>query len=256
VSVQPRSSNSKLSPIRVELARSGRPRNVPIGPFVASTYVSIKATCPDSCVFKKNGCFAAASAGHLTMAKLDRDARHLTGDKVTRLEAEAIDRLFPRGVPQDGRRGGRDLRLHVGGEAASSKGARLLGQAAARYIDRGGGRVWTYTARWQEFRRPAWGPISVLASVQHPHEIAEACGLGYASAIVIRRFPPGGRAFRVGAWTVVPCPAETRGRTCVECRLCFDDAALLRRRQVIAFEPHGRDAEQARVRLPVIGATR
>lgn len=47
---------------------------------------------------------------------------------------------------------------------------------------------------------------------------------------------------------LVPCAAETRRTTCVECRLCLD-VDLLERNVAIAFEAHGLTARLARSAL-------
>lgn len=256
VSVQMRSANSKLSPQRDVEARSGRARFEPVGPYVASTYVSIAATCPSSCGYKDNGCFAQTGASHLTMAKLDAAGRRTIGLEVTRAEARAIDRLWKRGVPQDGAGGrGRDLRLHVGGDVSCEEGARLLAAAAKRYRARGGGTVWTYTARWREIPREAWGPIAVLGSVQRLREAAEAVRHGYAPAVSVDLFRTW-KAYEVAPGVVgIPCPYEANddGPTCVQCRLCLD-RDLVKMKRAIIFEAHGPEAmvEAVRHRLRVI----
>lgn len=251
VSVQPKSSNRKLAPQRTEIAKSGRKRFVPVGPYVTSTYVSISATCPDSCVYKDNGCYAQAGATHLTMGPLDRAAA--TGwdpDEVTEAEARAIDQVGKTGIPRDGAAGGRDLRLHVGGEVSSERGAWMLAQAAKRWRLRGGGDVWTFTARWREIPRPAWGEISVLASCQTEADVVLAVELGYVPAITVEDFK--GR-LDVGGLRLLPCPWEANGKlTCAECRACLDDMQLLRDGRGIAFRLHGSQAEKARRSLRVL----
>lgn len=178
----------------------------------------------------------------------------MTALRVTEAEAEAVDGAWTRGVPQDGARGGRDLRLHVGGEVSDVFGADLLASAADRFRSRGGGAVWTFTHQWEHgVDREAWGPISVLASIQDVATENAAAAMGYVPAIVLPRFPAA-KAFRLRGssrrW--VPCPAETRGTTCVECRLCLDDDRLRDHHIGIAFAPHGRDADLARSRLPIL----
>jgi hypothetical protein len=83
--------------------------------------------------------------------------------------------------------------------------------------------------------------MSILASVDRPEEAAQAAALGYAPALVSAH-PNGPKAFTLPGskdWKWVPCLAESLGRTCVECRLCFR-ADLLRDRKIgIAFAPHG-----------------
>jgi hypothetical protein len=56
-----KSENSKLSPVIHERLEKGlRIRAAP--PFCCSTYVSIAATCDDSCSYKNNGCYVGTHA--------------------------------------------------------------------------------------------------------------------------------------------------------------------------------------------------
>lgn len=257
VSVQERSSNRKLSPCIevpcVDSMGNARKRPTPVGPFVASTYVSIAATCPSTCTFRDNGCYAQAGASHLTMGDLDRAGRRTTGLEVTLAEAAKLDALWPGGVPQDGHRGGRDLRLHVGGDTSCTTGARALAESVARLQARGLGAAWSYTHAWRSIPREAFGPISVLASCETPAEAIEAVALGYAPAITVEEFPSR-RAFRLAPGIkAIPCPFERGGdTTCARCRLCFNDSRLRQAGRAIAFATHGADAEQARTRLRVL----
>ena len=167
-----------------------------------------------------------------------------------------IEAAFKRSqVPQDGARGGRDLRLHIGGDASSEKAAQRLAWAVETWRYRGGGAAWTFTHRWREIHPGAWGEISALASVESAEEAEEARRRGYVPAIVVERFPSR-RAFRIRGMRddVIPCPNETSGGavTCVECRLCLDAPALRRRGKAIAFAVHGLGA--SKVRLPVVEA--
>ncbi len=251
--------NRKLAPVDMVANTTSRLRPVSRGPFVSSTYVSIDATCRDECVFKRGGCYVRSGFTGNLASRLDRTAEVLRPLEVIRNEVALIDGAFSRlgHVPQDGARGGRDLRLHVGGDCPSEKAAVLLAGAAERWIARGGGRVWTYTHNWKHIDCDAWGPISVLASVETPEQAHLARQLGYRPAMVVREFP-GRRAFRVGqSERFVPCPAETGVRTCVECRLCLSTD----RRVAIAFAAHGtgkaaadgtRTAHAVRRLLPVL----
>ena len=240
-SIRAASANRKLAPVRSETARSGRTRFVPIGPFVASTFASIRGTCPDSCPFLDGGCFVQAGASHLTMGRLDRAARGMTALQVTRAEATGLRRLWVRGVPQDGARGGRDLRIHVGGDVSCTRGARELADAVDGLRARGLGDAWTYTHRWRTIDKRAWGPIAALASVETPDEARQASRQGYAPALTVETFRDGHQSWRIGGGlTVVPCPFEAHPRqpTCVECRLCLDPQ-LADRKVAIAFATHG-----------------
>lgn len=244
------SHNRKLAPVE-RLPTGSRLRPRARAPFVSTTDVSIAATCGAACPFKGSGCFAEAGFTRFQARQLDAAAEGLTADQVIAEEARLVDGAFHgRRIPQDGARGGRDLRLHVGGDVGSALGARLLAGAAGRWRERGGGAVWSFTHAWREVPREAWGPISVLASVERPADIEAARAAGYAAAIVVDRFPSD-KAFSVpGSSTkIVPCPAETRGTTCVECRLCLDADKLARKNVTIAFEAHGPMARRAREAL-------
>lgn len=252
------SANKKLSPvINVPYdgpAKAAYPhRPTPIQPFCCSTYVSIDATCPSSCKFKRNedgtpgGCYVDAGKTVFTIKRLDEESQGAHPDEVVVAEADLIDRAWPKGVPQDGDRGGRDLRLHVGGDTTSADATRFLADAVTRWKARGGGSVWTYTHRWAEIPRDAWGSISVLASVESPAQFAAARKMGYAPALVVSSHP----TRRAQTWEgvkVIPCPAETAGTTCVECRLCLD-RPLFDMKAGISFALHGAGINHARVRL-------
>lgn len=246
----PVSYNRKLAPVE-RLPTGSRPRPRARGPFVSTTDVSIAATCSAACPFKGSGCFAEAGFTRFTARKLDEAARGLTVEQVIAEEVRLIDGAFDAGrVPQDGARGGRDLRLHVGGDVGSALGTQLLAGAAVRWRDRGGGAVWSFTHTWREMPRETWGSISVLASVEQPEDIQNARVAGYAAAIVVDEFPSDKAFFLPGSNTrIVPCPAETRGKTCVECRLCLDADKLASRNVAIAFEAHGPMARRVREAL-------
>ena len=250
VSVQPRSSNRKLAPQRV-VDVNGRTRCEPIGPYVSSTYVAIESTCPASC--RGGGCYAQAG---MAVSRLDRlvQRRGWSGEATIDAEVKAIDQMFVRGVPQDGARGGRDLRLHVSGDAYNERGARMLAGAATRWQARGGGAVWSFTHLWRRVPRDAWGPISVLASVETRRDAMEAVERGYAPALTVTHHE-GDHAIPLDGTKIVPCPAQTRDRTCAECRLCLD-ADLNKRRLGVAFAIHGKEADRARRRLRTIQRAR
>lgn len=255
VAFQPKSSNRKLAPQRQLKFANGWRRNEPIGPFVASTYVSIEATCPSSCAFKGNGCYVQAGPTARHSAALDAAASSMTASQVIEAEAALIDSSYARGVPQDGAHGGRDLRLHVGGDVSGPGGAGLLSEAARRWKLRGGGRVWTYTHRWRDIPRAAWGPwISVLASCESVADVELARSRGYTAALVVKEFPREHRVFSFprSTWRAIPCPVEAGAKlTCAECRLCMNDVELDRRKLVIAFAVHG-PQDSSRKRLTVL----
>jgi hypothetical protein len=164
--------NRKLSP--VELVDVGRRFKQPRvrAPYCSTKFASIQGSCPDTCRFKmkqgrSNGCFADAGFTAMRSRRYDRAAVGLSPLEVIAQEAREIRQAFGGGrIPQDGMEGGRDLRLHVGGDAPTAACAQLLGGAAADWRRRGGGAVWTYTHAFRDVPRAAWGPaVSVLASI-------------------------------------------------------------------------------------------
>lgn len=264
---QPIAYNRKLATVEIQHLppeqhkRYGRHvfdrRPIARAPFCCSTSVSIQATCPEACPFKRDengepgGCFADASFQRMRLKRMDEESIDMSAFEVVLEEAVLINDAFPRGVPQDGARGGRDLRLHVAGDVQTDGAAALLATAAARWKERGGGSVWTYTHSWREVARDSWGPISVLASVETATQAREARLRGYAPALVVEQFPDK-KAFSVDGVKVVPCPAETTGTTCVDCRLCLD-RPLHEMGVGIAFAAHGLDVDLAVTALRAAG---
>lgn len=255
-SFQLQSSNRKLARQRVVRIDKYRKRNEPIGPRCSSTYTSIHATCPSGCPWKGNGCYAQEGAANWFMQRMDTRAREdeVDGLAVTQEEADLIRNAWATTVAQDGARGGRDLRLHVGGDVSCADGATLLAAAVDSWYSKGGGAAWTFTKRWEEIPYYHWGEIQTLASVVSHEEIEHAIERGYTPAMVVPRHEHR-RAYRSGALRVIPCVAQTHDRTCIECRLCLD--ATLPRGTVIAFEAHGPGEHHVRkaltqLRLPQV----
>jgi len=242
---QAMSRNRKLAPI-VLVPAMPKPRPIAHGPYVSSTYSSIAATCADSCVFKTAGCYVRAGATKSLMAQLDSAAAGHTADEVVAAEVLLIDQAFASGVPQDGACGGRDLRLHVGGDILTTSQALMLAAPARRWRSRGGGSVWAFTHSWRNISRTAWGEIEVLASVEVPADIEVARAASYGAATLVDKFPSK-MAFHLPGSTarIIPCPAETMGATCVQCRLCLD-RDLLSMNASVAFEAHGPGASAVR----------
>lgn len=216
---------------------------------VDATYASIEATCPKTCPFKGEGCYAQMGYAAITTHKLDRKAVDLTAFEVAKVEANAIDTSYGGGpIPV-----GRDLRIHVSGDARSTGSAKVIAQAVDRWKKRGGNKAWSYTHAWREVPRPAWGGVSILASVENVKDAKAAMKQGYAPAIVVPTHPTD-KAFKLKGSSVkwIPCPSQTRGVACVDCRLCFDADGLYSRNSGIAFAAHGAGASKIKRRLSVI----
>jgi hypothetical protein len=214
----------------------------------AATTYAAQTSCPTSCkFFNGGGCYAESGRVGITTARLNAAAKAVPSgpSEVADVEANAIDDI--KVVP------GRPLRLHTVGDCATDEAAHIVSGASARYRERGGGPVWTYTHAWRDVERESWGDVSVLASCETAVDVSDAKARDYQTAIVVEKFAKKGRhtlgpEFGDAAGVeVLPCPQQTSGRTCSECRLCFDDEKLAARGGYsIAFEVHGAPATVTR----------
>ncbi len=249
----PKASNRKLGPVDPKTLRG-------VQPHVAATYASIAVTCPKHCCFKGNGCYAEGGFVGLQANNLPQEGEPLEAA----LDESANVFKFLGGrkqVPQDGGRDGkrgRDLRLHVAGDAKTNEAAKILAHMARGWKQQGGGAVWTYTHAFWDVKRESWGSdISVLASCETPNDVFFARCHGYTPAITVRSHRGATKAYSLPGidGKIIPCPAETHDNvTCVSCRLCFDDKKLESRKNIIAFQVHGDSttAKKAKRVLPII----
>lgn len=199
-----------------------------LGP-VATISTPAEQSCPHDCALWIRCYYRKGLHLGRVNRELESASAGATASDVARAEAAAIDGL----------RGDAPLRLHVGGDARTREAAEVVSAAAARYTERGGQPVFTFTHAWRRVERDRWRGVSVLASVESPAEARAAMRLGYAAAMTVERHPADGRAYKIGALRIIPCVEQTRGVRCTDCRLCFDDRALRRRRAVISFAMHG-----------------
>jgi len=130
---------------------------------------------------------------------------------------------------------GKPLRLHISGDARTEKTANLLRDAAKKWD----GKVFTYTHAWRDVPRDAWGSISVLASIENLSQAHEAFVRGYVPAVTVSHHPKDGKAYYKNGVKVIPCPQQTKGVTCEQCKLCMNDSMLYRQDAAIAFAAHG-----------------
>jgi hypothetical protein len=141
------------------------------------------------------------------------------------------------------------LRLPVIGDMPIRSGVKRIAKACQAWLERGGAGVWGYTHGWRRVPREDWGPASVLASIENVNDLHVAAKQGYACARVVEDFPNGSRAWletiRGVTYRFIPCPEQTSGVTCSECRLCFRDEALKSRNAVIAFKVHSQVSKRA-----------
>ena len=195
-------------------------------------------SCPKTCPFYKNGCYAEdGPQGAFVTSKLNKAAAAAAASAldVAIAEAAAIDKLS----------GKRALRLHVVGDCATDETAEIVSAAAARHRAKAGRPVWTYTHAHVDVKRESWGNVSVLASCEKTSELAAARARGYATAVVVSEFKTD-KLYVDGGEKILPCPEMTgRAASCEDCRLCWDDARLRAAGITIAFKAHG--AKKAKV---------
>lgn len=216
---------------------------------VDATYASIKATCPDTCELKNEGCYAQSSFVGMVNARMNRRARQDSALDLARSEAKCIDESYDgEEVPE-----GRALRIHVAGDSTLRAGTKLIANAVARWKKRGGGDVWSYTHSHANVPRAMWGSVSVLASVDNIEQVKAARKMGYAPAIVVP-VHKSDRAYTLEGSSVkwIPCPNQTRDVSCVDCRLCFDANRLFENNMGIAFAAHGIKQKDLKRRLTVV----
>ena len=216
---------------------------------VDATYVTIKGSCPNSCSLKGEGCYAQSSFVGMHVARLDKASQGISALQVAREEAKAIDQSYNGGkVPTN-----RDLRVHVSGDSRTLAGTRLINNAIGRWKKRGGGDCWSYTHAWKNIPRDEWTNVSILASISSVQEVKLARKQGYAPAIVVIEHLDN-KTYKLHNSDVkwIPCPAQTKGVGCSDCRLCFNANRLFQGNYGIAFAAHGINSNKIKRRLTVI----
>jgi hypothetical protein len=209
--------------------------NEKIGP-VSTTYAPT-THCVD-CPLKNNGCYAETGMVGIHVKRLNAAARdsHASPVRTAKQEARGIDGLKARGQA---------LRIHTSGDCPTREAARIVADAAERFVKRGGGTPWSYTHAWRRVPRKAWRSVSVLASVETLADAARATRRGWAVARVVPQFSSD-KAWLEGGIRWIPCPAQTRNNvTCSTCKLCLDDDKFRAIGAGIAFEAHGSSKRKA-----------
>jgi hypothetical protein len=208
-------------------------RNEKVGPIPVST--TEKATCPTSCPFKKNGCYADGGPLALFWGKVDRKDAGTDWDSFCG-QVEAL----PEG----------QLWRHNQAGDLPSDGSVIDHEAMEKLIQANKGkRGFTYTHHDVSDKRNA---DSVLLAnlhdftvnlsgnnLKHADQLA-ALQIGPVVAVVAEDHPehsltPQGRK-------VVVCPEQTgKAKSCAECGLC----QKVNRAVIVAFRAHGVSKKKA-----------
>jgi len=221
---------------------------------VSATYTSIKASCPTTCQLRNEGaCYAMGGPIAIIMRNLDKESSQYSANEVADEEYKLIVNSFNgKEIPQDGAKGGRDLRLHVFGDSTTVYAAQKLSAAADHWKNRNGGTVWTYTHAWENVHRSNWGNnVSILASVDNSVDGIKAIKQGYAPARIVGTHQNHKMVVEHGIrW--IPCPEQTNGINCTKCRLCLNADNLMQKGMGIQFAAHGIGTKKIKRRLNVI----
>lgn len=221
-------------------------KNSKIGKIDA-TYAPIEQTCPDTCQLKDNGCFASLSFVGIHNTRIEKLSIGTPKVALAKEEADLIK------LHADSKTKSKYLRIHVSGDSTTITGTKLLAKAANSWIKNEDERVYTYTHAWNKVERKHWGNISCLASVDSEDQISKAKLNGYAVAIVVPEFTSKKAYLSTDKRTkFVPCPNQTVGVSCEQCKLCFNDEYLINNNVGIAFAAHGVKKNNIKRRLNVI----
>jgi hypothetical protein len=203
--------------------RSG---NTKTGPIAVTTTGA--QSCPDTCPFKSNGCYASGGPLALHWAAVTAGRR----GSPWREHLAALQAL-----PD-----GQALRLNQAGDLPATNerlSVRYLRglRDAVQHL-----RCWTYSHhplnRWnlkalQWFNRTGSATINVSTETESAADAAVAQGL---PAVLTVDSEETRRHWRTAAGNVVHvCPAQLRDTTCSDCMLCHKRG----RRVIIAFKAHG-----------------
>lgn len=189
------------------------------------TYRPVGRTCPPTCPYLGNGCYAEEANVNLHQRRAGE--ADVVDERQGAVVAAAIAMVAAAQVAKV-------ARLHVSGDGALGEAADLLYWTAIAQVSRwvreryGTGGAWTYT----HLGRDAFGPL---------HAKLRECG------VMVRFSDDWGEwgavtlpfehvaAFReLTGRKVAKCLAQLTDMTCMDCRLCWE-----RPEYVIAFDPHG-----------------
>jgi hypothetical protein len=214
---------------------------------IDTIYVSTRS-CPKTCTLKDKGCYALVGTVGIHTSRMNREAEGMDSRDIARAEAKAIDNSYKGGpVPPT------NLRLHVVGDCKSATNVRIVDAAIKRWKARGGKKAFTYTHAWNKVLRSDWANTSVLASIDSIEQASKAKERGFACSLVVGEHASK-KAYKIEGSDItwLPCPAQTSGKTCEECKICMDADKLFRNNQGVTFAAHGIYKNIIKRRLNVI----
>jgi hypothetical protein len=193
--------------------------NAKTGPM-AATYRQ-QASCPTSCPFLNNGCYA----GGRIFAISTKYGNH---------DLDALRALATSPLPNG-------IRFNVSGDFLTDDGRPDLDYIAACNevaIAHPGKAKIAYTHAWR-ILDPSMFAFVVNASCESVEDVEEAVAAGWQAVMV-----NGVDGTMIGDKPVMTCLAQTQDISCAECKLCSNG---VRTRPVVSFIPHGSGATLATV---------
>lgn len=194
-----------------------KPKNKKLGEGVATTYLPVGTvedggTCPSTCPFLGNGCYAQKG-------RVNLHVRATMGCNPIE-EAEMIRTASPKP--------GQMLRLHVSGDFVSNAHLKAVDAAVAVWTAKGGGGAWAYTHNWRELDPKNAKHFNLIASVHSIEDGIAAKAAGYKSFALATAKHDGKKAYFAEGEKMLPCPQQTSGGavTCKDCRLCLKPGAV------------------------------
>lgn len=200
------------------------------------TYLTIKNSCPTTCALRNNGCYGENSYVGIISRRLDRESEKLSALEIAKAEAKVIDNSYNRkGIPPE-----TILRLHVSGDSRTVAGSKIINKAIGRWINRGGKVAFSYSHCWKNVNRDIWNNVSMLASIDSIEDVDLAVKNGYACTIVVADHLSD-KFYRLKGSDIkwVPCPAQVKKISCIDCKLCFNADKLYNINCGIVFSAHG-----------------
>ena len=193
------------------------------------TYRPVGGTCPSTCPFLGNGCYAEGGnvAMHQRRAAAERNAA-LIGAAVAFVWARVTERVARLHVSGDvGQtwdreylRGLRDLAIEVNTQSGALRGTPV---------------AWSYTHHKMDRARLA--ALRTLASVGV--HVRRSDHLGH-NGVVVMPFAEVPAVRRETGVRLAKCPAQLRSTNCADCTLCWTRPDL-----TVVFDPHGQANKKA-----------
>lgn len=180
-------------------------------------------TCPTSCAFYMAGCYAR---GRIFAVP----EHHGTVDDGAYTAVRALVNLMP---------AGRLMRANVSGDVLDDTGELDRGYVDALShvaTERPDVDVFTYTHAWRQLSPDLAPNVTVNASTETAAGIEAAAAAGWPTVVTVPEHDPESLIGQtIAGRKVVQCPAQTKGLTCEQCRLC----ARPNRKSTVAFVAHG-----------------